>query len=131
MKIKSLSIHCHNDESGPAEMRAFINKPDLDFSSIDQHQPTQSWTMLPPDRIMADEPIEYPTKVFKFGQVSHLTLYFPRNHGAASTAIGYVGIFGEFILNKTNPIITNYELLPNPSDHKQNEVMEFAGKQAF
>lgn len=132
MKIKSISLHCCTDNSAPAELSVFINQPDLDFSSIEGKTPTQSWPLVSPASQSGTEPIEYPTKVFKFSNVSHLTLFIPRNFGAPTTKIGYIGIFGEFLLSKTNPIITKYELLPNPSDHKKEELMGTASsKQAF
>lgn len=132
MKIKSICLHCPTDESAPSELLAFTNQPDLDFASIEGKTPTQKWDLVAPMSQNTTEPIDYPTKVFKFGNVSHLTLFIPRNFGAPCTRIGYIGIFGEFLLNKTNPIITKYELVPNPSDHKKEELMGTTGtKQAF
>jgi len=132
MKIKSISIHSPADGSSPAELRAFANQPDLDFSSIEKKTPTQQWDLVEPSVIQHDVPIEYPVKAFKFANVGHLTLFVPRNHGAPTTRIGYIGIFGEFMLGKTNPIITKYELLPNPADHKKDELLGVqSNKQAF
>lgn len=132
MKIKSIIVHSPGDSSAPAELRVFINRPDLDFSTIEATPATQQWNLVQPFGLRMDEPVEYPTKAFKFNNVSHLTLFIPRNHGGPFTKISYLGIFGEFLLGKANPIITNYELLPNPSDHKKEELMGTASnKQAF
>jgi hypothetical protein len=133
MKIKSISIHSAADGSAPAELRAYINQPELEFSSIESKPVTQQWALVSPASIKSDEPLDYATKAFKFANVSHLTLFIPRNHGAPRTRILYIGIYGEFMLGKSNPIITNYELLPNPADHKKEELLATTSgsKQAF
>lgn len=132
MKIKSILIHSPADSSAPAELRAYINQPDLDFSSIESKPVTQQWNLVAPFSILLEEPLEYSVKAFKFANVSHLTLFIPRSHGGATTRISYIGVYGEFMLGKANPIITKYELLPNPADHKKEELMGTSGsKQAF
>ncbi len=131
MKIKSICIHTSEDSKAPKEMRAFVNMPDLDFSSIDKKTAAQQWHMVASSQMKPGQPIEYNTKIFKFSNVSHLTLYFPASQGSDTLEISYIGLFGEFLLNKANPIITNYELVPNPSDHKKGELMETSVNQAF
>lgn len=134
MKIKSISIHSAADYNAPAELRAFINQPDLEFSSIESKPSTQQWVLVAPASVKSNEPVEYATKAFKFANVSHLTLFVPRNYGAPRTRISYIGIYGEFMLGKSNPIITKYELLPNPADHKKQEELmgtTNGSKQAF
>lgn len=61
VKLKSILLDCFADSSAPSEMRAFINIPDLDFSSAEAKTPTQIWTLVAPDSVTKD-PIEYPTK---------------------------------------------------------------------
>lgn len=131
MKIKSISLHGPADACSPAELRVFTNQPDLDFSTIEAKPATQQWKLIVPS-VVTDEPVEYQTKAFKFANVSHLTLFFSSNHGAPTTKLDYIGIFGEFMLGKSNPIITKYELLPNPADHKKEELLGSVGsKQGF
>lgn len=144
--MKSILLDCFADNSAPSEMRAFINMPDIDFSSVESKTSAQSWTLVSPTSITKD-PIEYPTKyhvknhffphplfrAFKFANVSHLTLFFPTNYGSKSSKLKYIGLMGEFILNKANPVITKYELVPNPADHKsETEMMSSAvNRQGF
>lgn len=123
VKIKSILLHTASDSSSPAELRAFINQPDMDFGAAESKTPTQQWSMVQPASLASGEPIEYTTKAFKFANVSHLTLYVPGNFGASATRISYIGVFGEFSLARTRPIITKYELVPNPSDHKREELL--------
>jgi hypothetical protein len=127
-------------------MRAFLNMPEIDFSSADTRTPTQNWILVPPASLTKD-PVEYPAKyfivsvlithflirAFKFANVSHLSLFFPSNYGSKSSKLKYIGLMGEFILNKANPVITKYELVPNPADHKsETEMMSTAiNRQGF
>lgn len=146
VKLKSILLDCFGDSSAPSEMRAFINMPDIDFSSAESRAPTQNWILVSPTSLTKD-PVEYPTKytivfrflfsyfirAFKFANVSHLSLFFPSNYGSKSSKLKYIGLMGEFILNKVNPVITKYELVPNPADHKsETEMMSSAiNRQGF
>jgi len=40
--------------------------------------------------------LEYQTKITKFQNVTHLTLFFPDNFGADSTQIYYIGLKGDY-----------------------------------
>lgn len=142
VKVKGIIIYSEADFTSPSEMKAFTNSPDLDFVSAESRPATQTWQLVAPSSITA-EPIEYATKyilccdlkynrllcrVFSFMSVSHLSLFFPSNFGAPKTRIVYVGLMGEFMLSKANPIITSYELVPNPSDHKAETDMASTSK---
>jgi hypothetical protein len=53
----------------------------------------------------------YWTKVAKFQNVRHLTIFIPENVGGEdeTTRITYIGLRGEFFKIKRDPIITVYE----------------------
>lgn len=104
----------------------------MDFSSIERISPTQQWKLVNPDKIKDDEPVEYAARVAKLNNVSHITIFIPRNYGGETTKISYIGIYGEFMLKRANPIVDKYELLPNPADHKKGDLLSATtSKQAF
>lgn len=39
---------------------------------------------------------KHPTKIVKFTNVHHLTLFFPKNFGHETTRIYYIGLKGDF-----------------------------------
>ena len=50
-------------------------------------------------------------------------MYIPSNFGAERTRIYYIGLKGEFLgYVKRAPVITSYELKPNPADNKMPET---------
>lgn len=61
VKLKSILLHSQAEDSAPAEMQAFVNMPELDFSSAGAKPASQSWSLVSPSSITAD-PIEYPAK---------------------------------------------------------------------
>ncbi|RWS28629.1 hypothetical protein B4U80_05821 [Leptotrombidium deliense] len=66
---------------------------------------------------------EYPIKAVKFSSVNHLSIYFPANFGDESTKIYYIGLKGEFTPAQRDALlIANYELAPNPADHKTKNI---------
>lgn len=72
--------------------RRFANLPDLDFSSVDSTPCAQAWSL-----VAASKPVLYPTKIFKFSTVNHLTLFFPTNHGATrTTSLSFLSLHGDF-----------------------------------
>jgi PITH domain len=67
IKLKSIAILGFGDNTNPTEMRAFINRSDIDFDSVDSIEPTQTFEIVacPPREIVP----EYPTKLTKFTNV--------------------------------------------------------------
>ncbi|KAJ3212358.1 hypothetical protein HDU67_003875 [Dinochytrium kinnereticum] len=97
-------------------MLAFINRDDVDFDTVESISPEQEWELVQePGR----EIPEYPTKIAKFSNVRNLTLFFPTNFGDDASRITYIGLKGEWTEVKRDPIITLYELAPNPADHQK------------
>ncbi|KXS17624.1 DUF1000-domain-containing protein, partial [Gonapodya prolifera JEL478] len=115
VRIKSISVLGSGDEA-PKGMKAFINRPDLDFPSAESTTADQEWEMVRPEWAVRDVP-EYQTKMTKFQNIRHLTLFFTAAHEADTLRITYIGLKGEWFEIKRDPIITLYELSPNPADH--------------
>ncbi|KAJ3063369.1 hypothetical protein HK102_008499, partial [Quaeritorhiza haematococci] len=94
-------------------MKAFVNREDVDFDSVESIKPDQEWQLLTDT---GKKVPEYPTRIAKFTNVRNLTLFFPDNFGGEDvTRINYIGLKGEFTEMTRDPIITIYELAANPA----------------
>lgn len=120
VKLKSIAILGFNDSSAPAKMKAFINREDVDFDSVESIHCTQEWDLV--ETVPRDQMPEYPTRMAKFSNVRNLTLYFPSNYGHDTSKIAYIGLKGEWMKLSKELVITNYELAANPADHKKNKA---------
>lgn len=116
MKLKGLIVIGGEDESHPAKMRLYKNKPNMTFEET-AIEADQEFDMYPD----SNGTMEYSTKVVKFSSVYHLTIHISRNFGAETTKVYYIGLKGEFTeVNRQEVMICTYELRPNPADHKLN-----------
>ncbi|KAJ3341954.1 hypothetical protein HDU93_003775 [Gonapodya sp. JEL0774] len=125
VKVKSIAVLGAGDHA-PAKMNAFINRPDLDFSSCESTVPDQSWELPRPEWSVRDI-VECQTRMTKFQNIRHLTLFFPSAHDADTLRITYIGLKGEWFEIKRDPIITLYELSPNPADHAKVKAEQGLG----
>ena len=105
------------DEDSPDQMKAFVNREDVDFDSVESITPDQTWDLI--RDVPRDVLPEYPTKITKFSNLRNLTLFFPSNFsGSDVSRIAYIGLKGEWTALNRDPIITLYEAAANPADHK-------------
>lgn len=107
-KINAVAV-----QSDAANLKCFVNNECADFSTPN---PQQEWNLLQVDSQM----IEYPTKIFKFSNVCHLTLLF---EGGSSKVYG-IKLLGDSLNTKRGPVIADYELRPNVSDHKTGGLFD-------
>lgn len=109
VKLKSIAILGGPGESSPAQMKLFANMEDLDFTTIADTEPTQEFALV--TSIPTGEVPWYWTKISKFQNVRHLTIFIPENVSGDddSTRVTYIGLRGEFFERKRDPIITVYE----------------------
>ncbi len=116
VKLKSIAI-LGDFEQAPSQMKAFTNREDVDFDSVESILPDQEWELV---RDVPRQTLpEYPTKLTKFSQLRNLTLFFPNNFANSDiTKITYIGLKGEWMPLNKNPIISMYEAAPNPADHQ-------------
>ncbi|XP_004911675.1 PITH domain-containing protein 1 isoform X2 [Xenopus tropicalis] len=67
--------------------------------------------------------LEYPTKISRFSNVSHLSIHISKNFGAENTKIYYIGLRGEWTeAHRHEVTICNYEATANPTDHKVSQI---------
>lgn len=57
-------------------------------------------------------------RITKLTNVRSVTLYVSENFGEETSIIHYIGFKGEFTVSKREPVITDYEISPNPSKNK-------------
>lgn len=67
--------------------------------------------------------ISFKNRAVKISNIFHSTLHFVRNFGSDTTKNFYIGPKGDFTAALRDAIlITNYELAPNPCDHRLNRL---------
>ncbi|KAM9175776.1 PITH domain-containing protein 1 [Mergus octosetaceus] len=118
VKLKGVIVMGEDDGSHPAEMRLFKNIPHMSFDDA-AREPDQMFSL---NRDPTGE-LEYPTKVARFSSVNHLSIHFPKNFGAETTKIFYIGLKGEWTEAARHEVtICSYEAAPNPADHRLQQV---------
>ncbi|XP_070555501.1 PITH domain-containing protein 1-like [Ptychodera flava] len=114
VKLKGVIVIGGEDDSHPSQMKLYKNRPKMTFDDTGS-EPDQIFEMHP-DRTGQ---LEYVTKITKFSGVHHLSIFFSKNFGADTTTVYYIGLRGDFTeAQRQEVMICNYELAPNPADHK-------------
>uniref|UniRef100_A0A7E4W489 PITH domain-containing protein n=1 Tax=Panagrellus redivivus TaxID=6233 RepID=A0A7E4W489_PANRE len=117
VKITGITLIGDMDESFPSRIRIFKDREQMSFSDVEGAKPDQEMQLKMDDA----GKIDYPLIVTKFGDVHHLTLYFPSNFGNDTTKIYYIGLRGQFNHSFRERIaIATYEARPMPDDHKHS-----------
>ena len=124
VKIKTIRLALA-EEYGPSMMLVYANQS-LDFTSIERVKPTQEFICISNLSEHQQKVIEYQVKAHLFGNVATLTILF-KNPSMPHTMIRYLGFSGDFVNSKATPIITQYELKPQLSDHKSETDWQKAG----
>ena len=122
------------DGCSPSEIRAFINRDDLDFSSVAAMPPVQRWELAENLRGELEYPVQVSVscsfaiapglrertvwetpdapeqrgrlqaQVAKFNGVHSLDLHVPANYGAPETVIHFIGLKGDFTERKRQAV---------------------------
>lgn len=118
VKLKGVVVIGADDESHPAKMKLYKNRPRMTFDDTSL-QPDQEFDL----HIDTTGTLEYSTMVVKFASVHHLTIYFPTNFGSETTRIYYIGLRGEYTTAHRHGVtICTYEARPNVADHKADAM---------
>jgi len=112
VKLHSVLIRSSTSETAPKTLKLFINRDDLDFSTVGDLPPTQILTLSQTSEIQ-----EVPVKRALFGNTYSLTLFFEDNYGNDITEIYYLGFKGDFTKLTREPVEFLYEKAANPRDH--------------
>mmetsp|Transcript_21351 Transcript_21351/g.55489 ORF Transcript_21351/g.55489 Transcript_21351/m.55489 type:complete len:207 (-) Transcript_21351:1794-2414(-) len=108
VKLKGITIFGGGSDESPREMRAFVNREDVDFETAQTSVPVQKWDLAQE----ASAELEYITTAARFSNLSSLTLFFPSNFGAEHTKIYYVGLRGQHMKIKREAVNAIYEARP-------------------
>lgn len=120
VRLRGILVTGGSEGRAPTEMRAFINRNDVDFGLAEELTPVQEWALV---EGAASGDVEYACKPSKFNSLSSLTLHFPRNGGAATTRITFVGLRGEGSkASREPPRHIVYEAQAQPKDHRVSET---------
>eukprot|EP00245_Coleochaete_scutata_P015712 TRINITY_DN7125_c0_g1_i1.p1 TRINITY_DN7125_c0_g1~~TRINITY_DN7125_c0_g1_i1.p1 ORF type:complete len:225 (-),score=34.08 TRINITY_DN7125_c0_g1_i1:35-622(-) len=115
VKIKSICVIGAPEGRSPAEVRAFINRDDVDFTSVREIAPIQEWRLAE----NTHGNLEYSTRYAKFQGVASLTLHFPSSFDGDKTCIYFIGLRGEATQHHRDKVAAVvYEAMPRPEDHK-------------
>jgi hypothetical protein len=112
----------------PATMRAYVNRDDVDFATVEQMACTQSWELAGPHRPEV-EPL-YATRPAKFQNVQRVTLFFPGNLSGddGSTAIEHIGFYGKATGYRRAPVAAVYEARPLATDSRSRVEVNHASQ---
>ena len=117
VKLKGVILIGGEDDTHPSEMRLYKNRPAMSFD--DAAAEADQTFDLQPDH---EGKLEYHTKVARFSNVEHLSVYITKNFGADTTKVYYIGLKGDFMqAHKHGVTICTYEAKPNPADHQAKE----------
>lgn len=149
--MKSLSVSSHADNpnnasatptatAAPRTLRIYVNRPNLDFETVRDLEPTATISLMPSSHQWSEEfeggTIDYPLRpAGRFQNVSEIALYFCDNHampeGAGGsndmddtdedrmpTEITYVGFKGKGTNMKRKAVKAVYETQGVKKDHK-------------
>lgn len=111
-KIKAIAV-----QTDATKLKAFVNDEKIGFGGSSLPNPQQEWEL---GVGLEGQLVEYPTKVYKFSHVSFLSLLFEgqRTTTPTTTRIHGIRLLGEAMDLSRGPVIANYELRPQLSDHK-------------
>ncbi|VEN39042.1 unnamed protein product [Callosobruchus maculatus] len=120
VKLKGIKVIGGDEDSHPARMRIFKNRPGMTFDEA-ASEADQEFELVKDSTGVA----EYATKIVIFQNVHHLTLHFPRNFGAEKTKIYYIGLKGEWSEAHHHGVtICTYEARPMADDHPHKSHLD-------
>ena len=114
VKAKALTIIGGDEGSAPKTIHLYVNWENIDFSILEEFEPTQTIEGIENPR----GEVEYPLKISNFSNVSTLAIGIEDNYGASQTEIKYIGLKGENTGMRARAVITVYESWANMKDHK-------------
>ncbi|KAL9044010.1 MAG: hypothetical protein Q9214_002823 [Letrouitia sp. 1 TL-2023] len=112
VKLHSILVRSLEDSSAPKTLKLFVNRDDLDFSSVSELQPTQTLELSQTSEVQ-----ELPVKRALFGNTYSLSLFIETNFSDDVTRIFWIGFKGEFMNLTREPVEVLYEKAANPKDH--------------
>ncbi|KAK3112820.1 hypothetical protein LTR53_010501 [Teratosphaeriaceae sp. CCFEE 6253] len=116
IRLHSILVRTSTTDSAPQNLKVYLNRDDLDFSTAASLQPTQTLELAQSNDVQ-----EVPVKRALFNTVRSLDLFFEDNWGQGEedvTRVSYLGFKGEWMKLSREPVNFLYEAAANPADHK-------------
>eukprot|EP01042_Synura_sphagnicola_P009319 gene9319-11963_t len=92
VSLKNLVFHLPTDETCPQSVKLYLNQPSLGFSDANDMPATQALTLSPSDSV--EQPVQQNLSAAKWQRVDSITIFVENNHGAETTVIHGLKIFG-------------------------------------
>eukprot|EP00931_Biecheleriopsis_adriatica_P060794 TRINITY_DN36518_c0_g1_i1.p1 TRINITY_DN36518_c0_g1~~TRINITY_DN36518_c0_g1_i1.p1 ORF type:complete len:206 (+),score=48.22 TRINITY_DN36518_c0_g1_i1:58-675(+) len=120
VKVTGISVIGGDGGSAPSRVKLYINREDLDFTSIEDVEATQEVELVEDFH----GAIQFPVRAAKFVTVTQLVMYFPESLGGDRTRIHWVGLWGIGSEYKRQAVVAVYEAIGNAKDNDvQDDVM--------
>lgn len=118
VKVKSIAILGVTDETTPRDLHLYVNRDDIDFTTLDDTPPVQTLALS----VDADAALAYPLRVARFANASSITLVFRGVHGGGDqSALRFIGLKGVATGHRRGIVTAVYEAKPLPQDHRVTE----------
>lgn len=107
--------------SHPAKLKAFVNRPDLDFASADGVAVTEEWDLAA--NVSGEGFVT--TKPARFSNITSVTFLISENLGdEEQTMLQYIGLQGDHTHDRREAVDAKYELM---CTHMGSKVVEEQG----
>ena len=94
-------------------MKVYKNEENVDFSIIEDKKPIQTIDLA--ENTLGQ--IDYPVNLSKFNNCRNIVLGFEGNFGSDATVIHFIGLKGQFIMEKSKAQKIAYEVRAQIPDH--------------
>lgn len=136
VKLHSIILRTNGDKFCPHTINIWKNNANLDFDTADAkphfvlNHPEVGIAAGDddegddlPDSLEGTDFVEHHVPRHVFSGVHHLTMFFRDIHGDEDMVqLHSIELRGEFTELSKNPVVTLYELAPNPKDHKVEDI---------
>ncbi|CDW59332.1 PITH domain containing protein [Trichuris trichiura] len=130
VKLKKMVLIGGCAESRPTYARLFKNRPNMSFDETNG-TPVQEFEL----KLDVEGQVPYSLRMARFSDVHHLSIHIPRNAGADTTIVYYIGLDGYYVGPQRHgiPIVVDavYEARPMPQDHKIENLEHAAEGRQF
>lgn len=116
IRLHSILLRTSTSDAAPMNVKVYVNREGLDFSTASDLQPTQTLELAQSNDVQ-----EVPVKRALFNTVRSLDLFFEDNWGQGAedeTRVSYLGFKGEWLKTSREAVNVIYEAAANPKDHK-------------
>ena len=117
VKITSFSLVGGDGGASPSQLKLFVNRDDIDFSSAVDMPATQDVELL--EDLEAQHAADYPLKQHKFNGVGSVTIFVTASFGGNLSRINFIGFKGTRTrINYRDQVEVVYEARAQRKDHK-------------